>query len=81
MKNRSQRRKIDKVTKALKATPFGPCPDCGTPLNVAQKPDGGLDAVLHVMPMCVTFKKLDAGAFITWVIDVREAERRTQVSV
>jgi hypothetical protein len=69
----------DAARQRLRAETFGPCPDCGRPLSVACKPDGSPKAVLHVAPTCDRFESLEADAFLTWVLDVREAERRPPV--
>lgn len=55
---------------------FGVCPECGRELAVSFKKEGDPDAIAHGIPMCPAFEARTANAFLLYVMDVREAERR-----
>ncbi len=55
---------------------LGDCPGCGLLLGVERGPGGEVNGVLHTMPMCERFESMEAGAFLVWLMDVRDAERR-----
>jgi len=56
--------------------PFGGCPDCGLPLHVILDEKGVYpQEIMHMTPMCETFDKMEADAYLTRVLDIREAQR------
>lgn len=58
---------------------FGPCPECGSVVTVHVDVKGIPVGVIHGLPMCGPYAEKEAGAFLTWVLDVRDAARRPAV--
>lgn len=73
MSRRYTQRDVDHAVQ--NAVDFGPCPECHTPISVHLSDDGSPCAVLHVLPQCPRFVQMEAGAYLSWVIEVREVTR------
>lgn len=58
---------------------FGPCPDCGLPIQVSHTEDLQPLAVVHPLPMCKTFDETTADAYLKLLLDVRLAARMPTV--
>lgn len=74
------RRKEPKVGETGSATDFGDCPDCGKHIAVLVGDGWQPEGVVHAMPMCERYDKMDASAYLRWVMDVRGAKRMPEVS-
>jgi len=61
----------------VRAVDFGVCPECAGKLSAQLEADGSPSAALHTLPTCARFDRMEAGEFLRWVMDVRDAARRT----
>lgn len=63
--------------KNLRWFPFGPCPECALALHVSTDSEGQPTEIIHAEPACPRFLETPASPFLLWVLDCREAERRS----
>jgi hypothetical protein len=58
--------------RSFHALPAGACPDCGLAVEIAIGADGQPFGLVHVMPMCSTFERMDPADFVHWMRVIRE---------